>query len=126
MMVTRADKWLIGVLLLLAAVGIGFSTSIFQAAGESMAQITVDGKLLKSIPLRQSYREEFRIGDGAHYNVVEVEDKRIRIRDADCPDQICVRTGWVSVAPQQIVCLPYKVVIKIVSSGPSDIDDIAR
>jgi hypothetical protein len=124
--VTRADKWLIGVLLLLAAAGIGFSASTFQTAGESVAQITVNGKLLKSIPLRQGYREEFRIGDTAHFNIVEVENKRIRIRDADCPDRICVSTGWISVAPQQIVCLPYKVVIKIVSSGPSDIDDIAR
>jgi len=32
----------------------------------------------------------------------------------------------VSVAPQQIVCLPYRMVVKVVSSAPPDVDDITK
>ena len=125
-MLTRADKWLIGILLLVAACGMGAGVFLFPTVGNQSAEIRVDGKLLKTVQLRPGYREEIRIGGAEHFNIIEVQDRQIRIRDADCPDQICVRTGWVSTVPQQIVCLPWRVVIKVVSTGSLDIDDIAR
>lgn len=125
-MLSRADKWLVGILLFAAACGVGAGLFFFPAAGNRTAQIYKDGVLVKTLPLRAGYREEFRIGGAEHYNIIEVQDSHIRVRDADCPDQICVRTGWVSTAPQQIVCLPWRVVIKVVSAEDTDIDDIAR
>jgi hypothetical protein len=126
-LLTKADYWLIGLLLLLAVggIGLGMSRLVFPGEQTLQAEISVDGKLVQSIPLRQGYRQEIRLGDGTHYNVVEVDSGRIRIRQADCLDQICVQTGWINAAPQQIVCLPNRVVIKI-SAAAADIDDITR
>ncbi len=126
MVLTRADKWLIAILLVVAVGGIGLSMAAFSAAGEQEAQVYKEGKLIQTIKLRPGYRQELRVGGAERYNIVMADNGRIRITEADCPDQICVVTGWVSVQPQQVVCLPWRVVIKIVSSRQVDIDDITR
>ncbi len=123
---TRADKWLVGICLVLSIAGIGFSTYAYSAVGNDEAEIWVDGSLYQTVPLKEGYRQEIRIGGEVQYDIVQVENKRIRVREADCPEQICVMTGWISKAPQQIVCLPYRIVIKVVSVAPPEIDAIAR
>ncbi len=114
-------------LIIISIIGIACSMFLFSGSGRQSAVITVDGKPVKTVLLREGYREEFRLGGQEHYNIIEVDGRRIRIREADCPDQICVQTGWIETAPRQIVCLPWRVVITIVAENhPSDIDDIAR
>lgn len=125
-MLTRADKLLIGILILLAVGGIGLNIAVMSAAPAQEAQVYKEGKLIQTIKLRPGYHEELRLGEAERYNLIVAENGRVRVAEADCPDQVCVRTGWVSIAPQQIVCLPWRVVIKIVSSQPPDIDDITK
>jgi hypothetical protein len=124
---TKADYWLIGLLLLFSVGGLGLGASMLVFPGEQTltAQISVAGKVVQSVALRPGYRQEIRVGDDNHYNVIEVDNDRIRVREADCLDQICIRTGWISRAPQQIVCLPNRVVVKVVAVN-ADLDDIAR
>ncbi|MDR3589329.1 MAG: NusG domain II-containing protein [Negativicutes bacterium] len=126
MLLTRADKILIGVLIVASVGGIGLNMAALSGGGSQEARVYKEGKLVETIPLRPGYRQEVRLGGTEHYNLIMAEDGRIRVADADCPDQICVRTGWISVAPQQIVCLPYRVVIKLESSAPPDLDDITK
>ncbi|WP_425058206.1 hypothetical protein SCACP_28550 [Sporomusa carbonis] len=126
LILTKADKWLIGLLLFLSVTGIGFSVYAFPAGSGQSAEIWVDGALFKTVPLKEGYRQEIRIGGEMRYDIIQVEGARIRVREADCPEQICVLTGWINKAPQQIVCLPYRIVIKVVSTAPSEIDAIVR
>lgn len=49
-------------------------------------------------------------------NVIEVKDGRVRVREADCPNQDCVHQGWIDSAGKQIVCLPHKLTVDIVDS----------
>lgn len=123
---TRADKLLIGILVILSLGGIGLNLAMLSSAGQQEAKVYKEGKLVQTIPLRRGYHQEVRLGGTEHYNLIMADDGKIRVAEADCPDQICVRTGWVSVAPQQIVCLPYRVVIKLESSVQPDIDDITK
>ena len=51
------------------------------------------------------------------YNVIEVERGRIRVAEADCPDQVCVRQGWISNSVVPIACLPHRLVIQLDSDG---------
>lgn len=125
-MLTRADQWLIAILLFLSVTGIGVSVFAFPAGNEQSAEIWVDGTLFKTVPLKEGYRQEIRIGGEVRYDIIQVEGTRIRVREADCPEQICVLTGWIDKAPQQIVCLPYRIVIKVVSAAPPEIDAIVR
>lgn len=123
---TRADKWIIAIILSVALGGIGFNAAALRGDGERSAEVYKDGRLVQVIALRAGYHEELRLGGHEHFNLIAAENGRIKVAEADCPDQICVRTGWVSLAPQQIVCLPYRVVIKIVASRPADIDGITH
>jgi hypothetical protein len=125
-MLTKADKVLIVILLLLSFVGVALSIFIFPLAADQVAEVTLNGKLIKTIPLKMGYQQEFRVGTEEEYDIIKVENGYIWVEEANCPDQLCVRTGKISHIPQQIVCLPYRMVIKIVSSSPSDIDEITR
>ncbi|HWQ62295.1 MAG TPA: NusG domain II-containing protein [Negativicutes bacterium] len=126
MRLTKADKWLIGALLAASAGGIGLNLALLSSAGAQEAQVYKEGRLVQTIRLRSGYHEELRLGGAERYNLIVADNGRVRMAAADCPDQVCVRTGWVSAAPQQIVCLPYRVVIKVVSSAPPDVDDITK
>ena len=92
----------------------------------AMAEIWVEGSLYKTVPLKDGYTQEIRIGGDSHYDIIEVQGTRIRVREAVCPNQDCIKMGWIQSAPQQIVCLPYHIVIKIVSSVPADTDALVR
>ncbi|HMM22807.1 MAG TPA: NusG domain II-containing protein [Selenomonadales bacterium] len=123
---TRADKWLIGLLFAGAVGGIGLNMAVLSTASGQEAHISKNGQPMETIPLRPGYHEELRLGGATGYNLVEADNGRIRVKEADCPDQLCVRSGWIRVSPQQIVCLPYRVVIKIESARPADVDEITR
>lgn len=58
---------------------------------------------------------------GGGFNTVTVEDGRICVSQASCPDQVCVHQGWVSDSAVPIVCLPNQLVIQI-KGGESDFD----
>lgn len=56
-----------------------------------------------------------------HRAVAEVAgDGRARMKESDCPDKVCVRTGWIAHPGQVIVCLPNKIVVRI-EGGPQDV-----
>ncbi len=40
--------------------------------------------------------------------MIEVKDRRIRVKDSDCPQKICVKHGWIRYGNDVIVCLPNK------------------
>ena len=45
---------------------------------------------------------------------IEVKDGKCRAINVDCPNQICVHTGWISANnPLPIVCLPNGIVVQI-------------
>ena len=61
------------------------------------------------------------------YNIVEVERTRVRVREANCPEQVDVKQGWLTRPGQTAVCLPHRVVVRLVSSSaPDEVDEIVR
>lgn len=86
----------------------------YHRKGGNIATISVDGKIIYEIPLnsvKTSY--EIPIENDGHTNVVLVENGRISMKSASCPDKLCVEQGSISSASYPIVCLPNKVIIKI-------------
>ena len=81
----------------------------------STANIYRNGKCISSIDLdsvTEGYSFTLEDEDG-HINVVKVEPGRIRVSEANCPDKVCVNTGWISGGLKPIVCMPSKLVIRI-------------
>ena len=96
-----------------------------EDAPSPTARITRDGVLLEEIDLDKV--EEPRslvLEDGSGTNTVQVEKGRIRILEADCPDQVCVNQSWISSGAVPIICLPHRLIIEIVEAG-GDLDGAA-
>lgn len=109
--------------LLLAAAALLLSR---QDDGRKVAEIYLDGELVRRIDLSALDEEiEFTIESDGQENVIRARKGAICIASANCPDQICVRRGWVSGGATPIVCLPHKVVIQFETAQDSEIDAIA-
>lgn len=52
--------------------------------------------------------------------VIEVKDKKVRVVKENSPKNICSKEGYISDSTKPLVCLPNKVVIKIVQSSDMD------
>ena len=95
---------------------------LLRGNGEgAIARILVDGEELRAIDLADAAAETFEVvSEDGYRNVVAVERGRIRVTEANCPDQVCVRQGWISDSATPIVCLPHGLVIELagVEDGP--------
>lgn len=73
------------------------------------------GNLIKTIDLsdvKEPY--EFTVEDKeGGYNTIRVENGRIAVIDADCPDKVCVKQGFISDGALPVVCLPHKLTISV-------------
>lgn len=89
----------------------------------STARVFSDGTLVRTVDLNADEPYEFTVtfGDGG-YNVIRVEDGKIGVTDADCPDKICMRRGLVGSGAVPIVCLPHKLYI-VIDSSDTDAPD---
>ena len=50
-------------------------------------------------------------------NTIEIEDGRVRMLEAFCPNHLCIRQGWIHLEGQSIVCLPNKVTVIVRGTG---------
>ena len=57
-------------------------------------------------------------------NKILVEPEGVSVKEADCPDRLCVKQGRINMPGHSIVCLPNRVVIEI-SDGESGVDAVA-
>lgn len=64
-----------------------------------------------------------RIESEGGYNLLVIEGGEVYLREADCPNLLCVKTGKIRYAGQSIVCLPHKLAVRIVG-GASGLDAV--
>lgn len=89
------------------------------------AEVTVDGKLYKKILLSEHRgEEEINVKTKYGYNTIQIKDDSIGIIDSDCPDKICVNSGFISKPGDLSVCLPHKLMIEIKSNNSEKDTDI--
>ncbi len=119
---------LVVVLVLLLAGGI--AVPFLLAPSEHLyCEVWQDGVLLHQIQLAEGYQDSFVVtGDSDIENTVEIDGERVRIAQSSCPDQVCVQTGWLSRAGQTSVCLPNKLIVKLVNADANaqEIDAVVR
>lgn len=103
-----------------------FGSQQLPEHAQKHAVLRVDGKEIETFQLtegKKGQRYTYKSDDG-DTNVIEIDGDRIRIVEADCGDQVCVRRGWASKNGETIVCLPHKLVIEIVAIDGSETDDL--
>jgi len=116
---SRGDKALIVILLLLAVAGLFLIRSIVPSG--DVAMVETDGRTFCRLDLSVDARRT--VPGPLGQTVIEVRDGRIRIADSPCPHKICVRTGWIGRSGRMIVCLPNRVVVRI--EGDAGVDAVS-
>ncbi|MDL4843005.1 NusG domain II-containing protein [Aquibacillus rhizosphaerae] len=96
-----------------------------QSGNNVVAVITQNGTVIREITLTgHEGNEEFIIeGKGNQYNLMEVDEGRIRIKEDNSPDQIGVKMGWKDTPGETIVCLPHKLFVEIKSENSDSFTD---
>ncbi|MCI8757929.1 MAG: NusG domain II-containing protein [Oscillospiraceae bacterium] len=84
------------------------------------AVVTVDGQEQGRYPLGED--RTVTLGDGTAYNVLEIAGGQAAVREANCGDHTCVRTGAVSREGEVIVCLPHRLTVEIQGGQPAGFD----
>jgi len=114
------------ILIILVSVGVYFGISKYNENKEEdlKAEIYVGSKLYETVSLNKE--KIININQNGKINVVHVHDGGVEVEDANCPDDVCVETGFINTKSRTIVCIPHKVQVKIVGGSGSQIDTISN
>ncbi len=74
--------------------------------------VKTDGAEVIRFELDQDTEYEI-LGDNGERNLLIIKDGKAEIKEASCPDGLCIKTGKIDKDGQSIVCLPNKVVVEI-------------
>lgn len=122
-------KWDIVIIIILLIVSfipeLIFGVILGKSYNNTYAQITMDGKLYKRIPLSDHRgQENMKIKTNSGYNILVVKDNSIAIIDGDCKDKICIKSGYIKNPGESLICLPHKLMIEIKGNQENEKDII--
>jgi hypothetical protein len=110
---TLADRLLFLLLISVSIAGIFISRDALSHGSDVL--IELDGKPAYTLPLYEN--RLVPVGGPYGITLIEIQGGNVRVKQAHCRNQICVREGWISKGV--IVCLPNKLVI-IVGGSKKD------
>lgn len=124
-MFKKGDIILIAVLVAMVFASF-YGVKQYKSKGANMGLIAVikqDNKIIKTIDLNTITRPQRIQISGKYSEVVLVEKGRIRFEEADCPDKLCVKTGWLTSFGDMAACIPNHTSIRI--QGKAKVDGVA-
>jgi len=110
----KADLFIYALLILAVVVSLFF----LPKGKGAYAEVYSDGKLYGVYDLNTDI--ELKIEGEEGYNIVVIADKKVWVKEANCPGQDCVRHKAISKVNQTIVCTPNRLIVII--KGKGDID----
>lgn len=88
-----------------------------------MVLITVDGKPYQKVSIREE--QDIPIQTDRGKNIIQIKNGQVKMIEADCQDQICVKHTAIHKTGETIVCLPHKVVVEIIGNQ-KEIDSVVQ
>ncbi len=111
----KADFILIIILVLLA---LGSYLIYALPNGEpDKVVVRVDGEITDTFLLEEN--GTYSLNNGT--NILVIEDGKAWLKEANCPDKLCVKQGKISKVNQCITCLPNKLTVTVEGKN-SDVD----
>ncbi|MDR1377516.1 MAG: NusG domain II-containing protein [Synergistaceae bacterium] len=110
------DLWALSFLFLVLSsfYFVSYFVSTYRGSkGERYAEITVNGQMDQLVPL--SEKRFYYSPTGLPGVKIVVREETVGFVQSDCPDKICVHMGFLSLPGQSAVCLPNRVVIRVVT-----------
>jgi hypothetical protein len=114
-MLKKGDIFLVVLILGAVLTGTVFlkSNGAGDSGGKKVLVIKKDTGVIKKVNLDTVTKPERVTVPGKYNEVILIEKGRARFEEADCPDRLCVKTGWLEDNGDTAVCLPNKTIIRI-------------
>ncbi len=109
----KADGILILIVLLLC--GAFFLWRFVSQKEGASVYVEVNGSEFGSYPLNKD--QEIEINDT---NVLVISDGEAYMKDATCPDKLCIYQGHISSDGEMIICLPNRVFVEVQDENSSE------
>lgn len=87
-------------------------------------EVTVSGEVYGRYPLDKDGK--YIITNGKKHNILVIDNGTARISEATCNNQVCVKHKAISQDNETIICVPNKIVIKIISESANELDGVAK
>ena len=107
---------------LLLCVGVIFSFGAFPESRGATVLVEVAGRTVEKLDMREE--RVVTVSGERGKLTIEVRNGRVRVAEADCPNRICVRTGWRSSGGDVIVCVPNRTIVRILGNDPNVVGGI--
>ncbi len=121
----KRDWVFLSIVLVLAVAGMLWFLFGYSSPG-TMAEVSVDGETVGTYPLAEAREIPLPTKQQATNRLVIAEGKASMVW-ADCPDQICVEHRAISHGGEEIVCLPNRIVVRILNAaGEQKLDAMTR
>lgn len=89
----------------------------FSSNDTTVVEIIQDDVVLQKIDLAQVEKKQIlTVEYQGRKNIIEIDKGKIRIMEAQCPDKICVKKGYLVKDGLPIVCLPNHLFIRYVDN----------
>ena len=118
-------KWALAFLLLIIICTLVILFHNNSSKTAKTAEIIQNGEVIRTVDLQSvptPYEFEVISPDGG-YNTVRVEYGKIGIIHASCPDQICVKQGFIADGVLPVVCLPNRLSV-VITDDSSELDAV--
>ena len=115
---------MIGICIAIFLIGVVGSVCVLLAPHGNEVQIVQDGVELYRLDLSKVKNQTIDIEYQGRVNTVQIENGRIRMLEADCPDHTCMHMGWLRSGSLPIVCLPNRLVVRY-TKADTNVDAIA-
>lgn len=99
----------------------------FSAQSGTSALLTMDNQVLLQLSGDElaATGETDLTANGYHYKL-SWQNGAVRFSAADCPDKICVRTGWISHTSEIAACVPGHLILKITGQPATNTSDTSE
>lgn len=112
--IKKSDFIIIGIILIAAVIFYFINQFYYSKEGESVL-VLVDNEEVGRYSLEEDLNLVIHSGE-KETNTLIIQDQKAKIAEATCPDKLCVNNHAVSKSGESIICLPNKVIIKVISN----------
>lgn len=101
-----------------------YSTVNTQSNKNLYATIKVNGEIYTTIDLPVTSEKTIPIATDHGNNTIVINGNEIKIIDADCNDELCIKQGSISKVGKALICLPHELIIEIKGDDTDSSDDM--
>lgn len=118
----KKNDWLLLIIVLIVAALIFLIRFFVGDKHPGYVTVRVDGEITETFDLSKDRVVELNNGS----NTIKIEDGTVDMIAADCPDKLCVHQKAISKNNENIICLPNKLVVQIVSQNEAELDAVTN